>query len=227
MTGLKGHISERRSSESICSNAPFTKSSLSEISDICSRSNLRPVDVVNLWRQPGAAALVLVVSSLIYWHCMAANRTIVSLIADMLLVIVCAIGILRLLCRHLKISISTSPFEVQLSAEAATCFVACLANTVCATEGVLRVAASGSDYKLFAKVVTFLYGASILGRMFSGPTLAYIGLWLSVTVPFFPQRETMGNGGSKGVATCRKLKPGLGSLSAILRTQIVDKQQAR
>lgn len=44
------------------------------------------------------------------------------------------------------------PLEWQISQDTASSIVACLANTVGATESVLRVAATGHDKRLFVKV---------------------------------------------------------------------------
>lgn len=49
-------------------------------------------------------------------------------------------------------SIPVDPLEWQVTPEVANDVAACVANTVGAAEGVLRVAASGRDSKLFTKV---------------------------------------------------------------------------
>lgn len=46
------------------------------------------------------------------------------------------------------------PLEWQISQDTANSLFACLANTVGATESVLRVAATGHDKRLFLKVIT-------------------------------------------------------------------------
>jgi hypothetical protein len=61
---------------------------------------------------------------------------------------------------------------------------AMLANTLGATEGVLRIAAVGSDFKLFLKVVLALYLLSAIGRSASGATVVYTALWFIFIVPF-------------------------------------------
>ncbi|KAJ7159394.1 hypothetical protein O6H91_Y547400 [Diphasiastrum complanatum] len=81
--------------------------------------------------------------------------------------------------------VPVDPLELQVSQDSATCLVACVANTIGVTERVLRVAASGSDYKLFFKVVLFLYLTSALGMALSGATVVYTALWFAFTVPFF------------------------------------------
>jgi hypothetical protein len=51
-------------------------------------------------------------------------------------------------------SVPVDPLEWQISQETANKIAACMANTIGATESVLRVAASGHDKKLFLKVRT-------------------------------------------------------------------------
>eukprot|EP00897_Mesotaenium_endlicherianum_P000743 jgi/Mesen1/1066/ME000123S00238 len=113
-----------------------------------------PVCDVLLWRRPVTAVMVLATGTLVYYHCTALNRSIVALVADVLLVLACAGGAIGVLSRHLDYPVPVEPLAYEMSEEAATCVVAWGANLVGATEGVLRVAASGSDYRLFAKVVT-------------------------------------------------------------------------
>lgn len=48
--------------------------------------------------------------------------------------------------------VPVDPLEWQISQDTASSIVACLANTVGATESVLRVAATGHDKRLFVKV---------------------------------------------------------------------------
>ncbi|KAJ7515879.1 hypothetical protein O6H91_22G032700 [Diphasiastrum complanatum] len=137
-----------------------------------------------LWRRPGMALLVLACGSLVYYHCTARNCSLVSLVCDVIIVFICSLAILGMLFRHLNVCVPVDPLEWQVSQDSATCLVACVANTMGATEGVLRVAASGSDYKLFFKVVFFLYLTSALGRALSGATVLYIALWFAFIVPF-------------------------------------------
>lgn len=48
--------------------------------------------------------------------------------------------------------LQVDPLEWQVSAESANCIAAMVANTLGATESVLRIAARGTDIKLFLKV---------------------------------------------------------------------------
>ncbi|KAM7259619.1 hypothetical protein ACFE04_015360 [Oxalis oulophora] len=72
--------------------------------------------------------------------------------------------------------VPVDPLEWQISQDTANGIVACLANTVGAAESVLRVAATGHDKRLFFKVAGSLYVLSVLGRLVSGVTVAYVGL---------------------------------------------------
>ena len=53
------------------------------------------------------------------------------------------------------------PLEWQISQDTANSVFACLANTVGATESVLRVAATGHDKRLFLKVIILQYRCCI------------------------------------------------------------------
>ncbi|KAJ4792092.1 Reticulon family protein [Rhynchospora pubera] len=120
--------------------------------------------------------VVVVCGSLVYYHCGWRDASLLSLFADVLIVLLCSLSILGLLFRHLNISVPVDPLEWQISQDTANSIIACLANTVGATESVLRVAATGHDKRLFVKVVFFLYLLSAMGRVASGATIAYAGL---------------------------------------------------
>ncbi|KAK6915203.1 Reticulon [Dillenia turbinata] len=126
----------------------------------------------------GRAMIVLVCGSLVYYHCAYRNASLVSLISDVLIVLLCSLAILGMLFRQMNISVPVDPLEWQISQETANSIVAWLANTIGAAESVLRVAATGHDKRLFVKVVVSLYLLSALGRLVSGVTVAYAGLCL-------------------------------------------------
>ncbi|KAK9229905.1 hypothetical protein WN944_022871 [Citrus x changshan-huyou] len=137
----------------------------------CSSSNSSRSEV-------GKALGVLICGSLVYYHCAYRNSSLLSLISDVFIVLLCSLAILGLLFRQMNISVPVDPLEWQISQETANSIVAWLANTVGAAESVLRVAATGHDKRLFFKVVVCLYILSVLGRMVSGVTVAYAGLCL-------------------------------------------------
>lgn len=83
------------------------------------------------------------------------------------------------------------PLEWQISQDTANNIVACMANTIGAAESVLRVAATGHDKRLFVKVVVCLYVLSALGRVVSGVTVAYAGLWLFCLYMFAENSQTI------------------------------------
>lgn len=141
-------------------------------------------DVV-MWRRPAMAILVLACGSLVYYHCGFRNLNLLSLISDVLFVITWSLAVLGLIFRSFNLTIvPMDPVEWQISPETANCIAATLANVMGALESVLRVAASGSDKKLFLKVVGVLFLLSAIGRSLSGATVAYATLWLVFTVPF-------------------------------------------
>ncbi|KAH0919166.1 hypothetical protein HID58_026826 [Brassica napus] len=121
----------------------------------------------------GKAMGLLISGTLVYYHCAYRNATILSLFADVLIVLLCSLAILGLLFRQLNVSVPVDPLEWQISQDTASNIVARLANTVGAAEAVLRVAATGHDKRLF--VVICLYFLSALGRLISGVTVAYAG----------------------------------------------------
>ncbi|XP_058204787.1 reticulon-like protein B23 isoform X2 [Rhododendron vialii] len=126
----------------------------------------------------GKALVVMICGSLVYYHCAYRNSSIVSLVSDVFIVLLCSLAILGLLFRHIKIEVPVDPLEWQISQDTANNMFACLANTIGAAESVLRVAATGHDKRLFLKVVASLYFLSAVGRVVSGVTVAYTGLCL-------------------------------------------------
>ncbi|KAI3524878.1 hypothetical protein L1887_03546 [Cichorium endivia] len=126
----------------------------------------------------GKPLIVAMCGTLVYYHCAYRNSSIISLISDVFIVLLCSLAILGLLFRQMNIQVPVDPLEWQISQDTANSLFACLANTVGATESVLRVAATGHDKRLFLKVVVILYMLSALGRLVSGVTVAYAGLCL-------------------------------------------------
>ncbi|KAK8955022.1 Reticulon-like protein B22 [Platanthera zijinensis] len=126
----------------------------------------------------GRPAVVLICASLVYYHCAYRDSSLLSLISDVLIVLICSLAILGMLFRQMNISVPVDPLEWQLSQDTASNIAACLANTIGAAESVLRVAAAGHDKRLFFKVIAILYTISVLGRVASGATIAYAGLCL-------------------------------------------------
>ncbi|XP_051152184.1 reticulon-like protein B23 [Andrographis paniculata] len=124
------------------------------------------------------AVMGMLSGTLVYYHCAYRHSSVVSLFADVFIVLLCSLAILGLLFRHMKIAVPVDPLHWQISQDAANSMFACLANTLGAAESVLRVAATGHDKRLFLKVVSCLYMLSVLGRAVSGVTVAYIGLCL-------------------------------------------------
>jgi len=128
--------------------------------------------------QFGKPLIVLISGTLVYYHCAYRKASLLSLVSDVLIVLICSLAILGLLFRQLNISVPVDPLEWQISQDTANSIVAWLANTIGAAESVLRVAATGHDKRLFFKVVVCLYILSALGRLVSGVTVAYAGLCL-------------------------------------------------
>ncbi|KAF3517114.1 hypothetical protein DY000_02062205 [Brassica cretica] len=125
----------------------------------------------------GKAMGLLISGTLVYYHCSYRNATILSLFADVLIVLLCSLAILGLLFRQLNVSVPVDPLEWQISQDTASNIVARLANTVGAAEAVLRVAATGHDKRLFvkanARVMHFLLGRDLL-ILFVSPRTTYI-----------------------------------------------------
>eukprot|EP00261_Vitis_vinifera_P023349 XP_010655274.1 PREDICTED: reticulon-like protein B23 isoform X1 [Vitis vinifera] len=121
----------------------------------------------------GKPVIVMICGTLIYYHCAYRNSTLLTLVSDVLIVLLCSLAILGLLFRQINISVPVDPLEWQISQDTANNIVACMANTIGAAESVLRVAATGHDKRLFVKVVVCLYVLSALGRVVSGVTVAY------------------------------------------------------
>lgn len=126
----------------------------------------------------GKTMIGIICGSLVYYHCAYRNSSLLSLLSDVFIVLLCSLAILGLLFRQMNISVPVDPLEWQISQETANSIFACLANTIGAAESVLRVAATGHDKRLFFKVVASLYMLSALGRVVSGVTVAYGGLCL-------------------------------------------------
>lgn len=97
-------------------------------------------------------AMGMMSGTLVYYHCAYRESSVVSLLADVLIVLLCSLAILGLLFRHMNIAVPVDPLHWQISQEAASSLFACLANTLGAAESVLRVAATGHDKRLFLKV---------------------------------------------------------------------------
>ncbi|XP_069155386.1 reticulon-like protein B22 isoform X1 [Solanum lycopersicum] len=117
--------------------------------------------------------IIIICGTLVYYHCVYRNASIVSLVSDVFTVILCSLAILGLLYRQMNISVPVDPLEWQISQNTANRVLACIANTIGAAESVLRVSATGHDKRLFVKVVVTLYVLSVLGRIASGVTVAY------------------------------------------------------
>ncbi|XP_050223851.1 reticulon-like protein B23 [Mercurialis annua] len=126
----------------------------------------------------GKAVIGIVCGTLVYYHCAYRNASLLSLLSDVLIVLLCSLAILGLLFRQMNISVPVDPLEWQISQDTANSIVASFANTIGAAESVLRVAATGHDKRLFFKVVICLYVLSALGRLISGFTVAYAALCL-------------------------------------------------
>lgn len=120
--------------------------------------------------------ILIISGTLVYYHCVYRNSSIVSLVSDVFIVILCSLAILGLLFRQMNISVPVDPLEWQISQDTANRILACLVNTIGAAESVLRVSVTGHDKRLFLKVVVTLYVLSVLGRIASGVTIAYGGL---------------------------------------------------
>lgn len=100
----------------------------------------------------GKPVIVMICGTLVYYHCAYRNSSLVSLVSDVFIVLLCSLAILGLLFRQMNIQVPVDPLEWQISQDAANSIFACLANTVGAAESVLRVAATGHDKRLFFKV---------------------------------------------------------------------------
>uniref|UniRef100_A0A2P2KM76 Uncharacterized protein MANES_S056700 n=1 Tax=Rhizophora mucronata TaxID=61149 RepID=A0A2P2KM76_RHIMU len=126
----------------------------------------------------GKPVITLICGTLVYYHCAYRKSSLLSLLADVIIVLLCSLAILGLLFRQLSISVPVDPLEWQISQDTANSIFAWFANTIGAAESVLRVAATGHDKRLFFKVVVSLYMLSALGRLVSGITVAYAALCL-------------------------------------------------
>ncbi|KAL5974187.1 Reticulon-like protein B22 [Asimina triloba] len=113
----------------------------------------------------GKPLVLLICGTLVYYHCEYRNSSVVSLVSDVFIVLLCSLAILGMLFRQMNISVPVDPLEWQISQDAANGIVACMANTVGAAESVLRVAAAGHDKRLFVKVTAraaFIFLVSLM-----------------------------------------------------------------
>ncbi|XP_077238559.1 reticulon family protein isoform X4 [Tasmannia lanceolata] len=112
----------------------------------------------------GKAFVGLICGSLVYYHCAYRESSLVSLVSDVFIVLLCSLAILGMLFRQMNISVPVDPLEWQISQDTANGIVACMANTIGAAESVLRVAATGHDKRLFLKSFSAVsFGATGLG----------------------------------------------------------------
>ncbi|MCO5607105.1 hypothetical protein L7F22_061297 [Adiantum nelumboides] len=129
----------------------------------------------------GMGAVLLTCGTLVYYHCTVRTYPLISLAADVLIVLLCSLSVLGLLFRYCNISVPIDPLEWEVSQDTANRVAACIANVVGAAESVLRVAAKGEDKKLFLKVgwnfsvfnLSRKEGKKILS-MFIGGKLAHV-----------------------------------------------------
>lgn len=96
--------------------------------------------------------LLIICGTLVYYHCVYRNTSIISLVSDVFIVILCSLAIFGILFRQMNISVPVDPLDLQISQDTANFVLACLANTVGAAESVIRVSATGHDKRLFVKV---------------------------------------------------------------------------
>ncbi|CAI5999973.1 unnamed protein product [Closterium sp. NIES-64] len=124
-----------------------------------------------------------VLAGVVYLHCHAMHRPLLALTADVLLVLTTAAALLALLSRALNLPpLLHTARPWQVSEGAAEAVVAAGANVLGAAEGVLRVAASGSDVRLFVKVLLFLYVTAAVGRIASLATIIFFCVISGFTV---------------------------------------------
>ncbi|KAG8653212.1 reticulon-like protein B22 [Manihot esculenta] len=140
----------------------------------------------------GKPMIGLICGTLVYYHCAYRNASLLSLVSDVLIVLLCSLAILGLLFRQMNISVPVDPLEWQISQDTANSIVAWFANTIGAAESVLRVAATGHDKRLFFKVAICLYVLSALGRLVSGFTVAYAALCLFCLYMITEKSQTSG-----------------------------------
>ncbi|XP_028776863.1 reticulon-like protein B22 [Neltuma alba] len=124
----------------------------------------------------GKPMMLLLCSTLVYYHCACRNSILVSLVSDVFIVLLCSLAILGLLFRQMNISVPVDPLEWQVTQDTANSIVAWFVNAIGAAGSVLRVAATGHDKRLFLKVIFCLYVLSALGRLALGATVAYAGM---------------------------------------------------
>ncbi|KAI3996189.1 hypothetical protein MKX01_022683 [Papaver californicum] len=124
----------------------------------------------------GKPLILLICGTLVYYHCAYRNSSLLSLIYDVLIVLLCSLVIIGMFFRHISITVPVGPLEWQISQDTTNTIIATLANTLGAVESVLRVTATVHDKRLFIKVVVILYLLSSLGRVASGATVAYAAM---------------------------------------------------
>lgn len=106
--------------------------------------------------------ILIISGTLVYYHCVYRNSSIVSLVSDVFIVILCSLAILGLLFRQMNISVPVDPLEWQISQDTANRILACLVNTIGAAESVLRVSVTGHDKRLFLKVLNQFALSSVI-----------------------------------------------------------------
>ncbi|KAI3988056.1 hypothetical protein MKX01_011845 [Papaver californicum] len=121
----------------------------------------------------GKPLILLICGTLVYYHCAYRNLSLLSLISDVLIVLLCSLDIIGIFFRHISITVPVDPLEWRISQDTANAIIAILDNTLGVAESVLRVAATWHDKILFIKVVVILYLLLALGRVASRATVAY------------------------------------------------------
>ncbi|KAJ7298247.1 hypothetical protein O6H91_Y007700 [Diphasiastrum complanatum] len=77
-------------------------------------SEVTSLKEILMWKRPGMALLVLACGSLVYYHCVARNCSLVSLVCDVIMVFSCSLAILGMLFRHLNVWYEISHSEIFL-----------------------------------------------------------------------------------------------------------------
>ncbi|KAJ8768615.1 hypothetical protein K2173_023519 [Erythroxylum novogranatense] len=116
------------------------------------------VVIVNKRSEIGKPIIGLICGTLVYYHCAYRNSSLVSLFADVLIMLLCSLAILGLLFLQLNISYPTTLNLIHSQQE----IVRWYTNT------------NGKPTLfLFSNVSFYLYILSILGRVVSGVIVAY------------------------------------------------------
>lgn len=63
----------------------------------------------------GRSVIVLLCGTLVYYHCAYREASVVSLLSDVLIVLLCSLAILGLLFRQMNVSYVSQPFSLSLS----------------------------------------------------------------------------------------------------------------